>query len=255
MFIITGGGSGIGKALALALAKRDKSVIIIGRREELLKETAAQSGLIQYLVADVSTAQGLDRIVEFVKQLPMITALINNAGTINPVVSLQDMHIDSWHQTLNTNLDAALFLPQKLHDKLTGGRVLNIGSGVAYFPVRGWGAYCVSKAALSMLTRCWQLEAQQIHFASVMPGIVDTEMQAIARTGNNMELENVQFYQSLKQNNRLIFPEVVAEFLTWLLLSIDEQTFSSREWDIYDTSHHASWLKSPHQILHWDCNV
>jgi len=167
MFIITGGGSGIGKALALALAKRDKSVIIIGRREasviiigrreELLKETAAQSGLIQYLVADVSTAQGLDRIVEFVKQLPMITALINNAGTINPVVSLQDMHIDSWHQTLNTNLDAALFLPQKLHDKLTGGRVLNIGSGVAYFPVRGWGAYCVSKAALSMLVFLKQL--------------------------------------------------------------------------------------------------
>jgi len=99
-----------------------------------------------------------------------------------------------------------------------------------------------------MLTRCWQLEAQQIHFASVMPGIVDTEMQAIARTGNNMELENVQFYQSL--NNRLIFPEVVAEFLTWLLLSIDEQTFSSGVGHIrYQSSCFLAKITPPNSTL------
>lgn len=252
MFIITGGGSGVGKALALALAKRGKSVLIVGRREQLLQETASASSLIKYFCADISTSEGLNSIKTCVDNIPQIEGLVNNAGTLDPTVAIKDMQLDEWRHALNTNLNAPLFLPQILYDKLVNGRVLNIGSGAAYFAIKGWTAYCVSKAALAMLTQCWQLESESVAFASVKPGIIDTSMQAIARKGVNMDPEHADFYKRLKQNNRLISPETVAEFLTWLLLDIDQNTYVSQEWDIYDTAHHHSWLKPPYQVLHWD---
>ncbi|ARM34828.1 SDR family NAD(P)-dependent oxidoreductase [Legionella longbeachae] len=252
MFVITGGGSGIGKFLAFSLAKRDQSVLIVGRREKLLQETAATSAKIQYMCADVSTSEGLESIRNYLLEVPRIDALINNAGTLNPLVPLREVELEDWQHTLNTNLNAALFLTQKLYNKLINGRVLNIGSGAAYFPIRGWAAYCVSKAALSMLTQCWQLESEDIAFASVMPGIIDTHMQVVARSSANPDYERIHFYQRLKDKNCLISPETVAEFLTWLLLDIDKNTYASKEWDIYDTEHHPAWLKPPHQVLHWD---
>ncbi|EHL31034.1 SDR family NAD(P)-dependent oxidoreductase [Legionella drancourtii] len=252
MFIITGGGSGIGRALALSLAKRGKEVLIVGRREELLRETAAVATNIHYLCADVATQDGLNNIKEHLSSVSQIEALINNAGTLQPLAELKDVDPDEWQNALNTNLNAALFLPQKLYAKLAQGRVLNIGSGAAYFAMKGWGAYCVSKAALAMLSKCWQLESKSIAFASVMPGIIDTQMQVLARSGVNPDHEQSNFYQRLQEHGRLVAPETVAEFLTWLLLDVDNKTYVSKEWDIYDTKHHAAWLKPPHQVLHWD---
>lgn len=252
MFIITGGGSGLGKALAIALANRGQSVLVVGRRQELLQETAAMSPLVDYLCADIATEEGMNLVAQRVKELPQISGLINNAGTLDPIVPLKEMSLSDWHKTLNTNLDAALVLPQKLYHQLINGRVLNIGSGAAYFAIQGWTAYCVSKAALAMLTRCWQLESKDIAFASVMPGIADTKMQAIAREGVNMDVDHTNFYRNLKQSQKLIAPAAVAEFLTWLLLDVDKATYSSKEWDIYDTSHHKAWLRAPHEVIHWE---
>jgi NAD(P)-dependent dehydrogenase (short-subunit alcohol dehydrogenase family) len=252
VFIITGGGSGLGKALALALAGRDKPVLIVGRREQLLQETASLSPYIDYLCADIATEEGLNLLVHHAASAPQISALINNAGTLKPIMPMQDISPQDWQQALNTNLNAALFLPQKLAHQLSNGRVLNISSGAAYFAIKGWAAYCVTKAALSMLTKCWQLESEDIAFASVMPGIADTDMQAMAREGVNMDGEHADFYKQLKLKNKLVSPDTVAQFLVWLLLDIDKEHYQSREWDIYDTSHHQQWLRAPHQVIHWE---
>ncbi len=252
MFIITGGGSGLGKALALSLANRGKKVLIVGRRLSLLEETVRLSPLIEFLCADISTSEGIDLIVQHTKTLSQINALINNAGCLQPIASLINIEKGDWHKAFSTNLDAALFLPQKLYKQLANGRVLNISSGAAYFAIKGWAAYCVSKAALSMLTQCWQLESQEVAFASVMPGIVDTEMQALAREAKHMDTKQTDFYKNLKYTNRLVSAETVAEFLTWLLLDLDKKTYQSKEWDIYDTSHYDAWLRAPHAVPHWE---
>jgi benzil reductase ((S)-benzoin forming) len=252
VFIVTGGGSGIGKALALSLAQRKKEVLIIGRREQLLHETATRASTINYLCADVATSEGLRAIKDYLNSVSKIEGLVNNAGTLQPLAELKDVDPIAWQNALNTNLNAALFLPQMVYRQLTQGRVLNIGSGAAYFPLKGWGAYCVSKAALSMLSKCWQLESKSIYFASVMPGIIDTHMQSLARSEANPDQDKGNFYARLKEQGRLISPETVALFLTWLLLDVDETTYVSKEWDIYDTKHHVHWLKPPHQVLHWD---
>lgn len=248
MFIITGGGSGIGKALALELAKRYKAVLIIGRREQCLIETAKHSPLIDYVCADISLAEGRQQILAHLETQPIIEGLIHNAAIIDPILPITTIDENSWRQVMATNVDAPLFLSQLLYKKLTNGRVLHIGSGAAYFPLFGWTAYCTSKAALSMITRCWQLESDIVAFASVMPGIIDTDMQAQIRRASHMDTEKLSFFKQLYENKQLVSAETVAMFLSWLLLDIDSERYVSQEWDIYDESHHNAWLIPPYTV-------
>jgi benzil reductase ((S)-benzoin forming) len=248
MFLITGGGSGIGQALAYALASRGKRVMIVGRREQVLAETAAFSPLINYLCADVSTDEGRQQIRSHLQAMSAIEGLIHNAGIIEPISPVARIEESSWQRIMATNLNAPLFLTQLLLDKLGEARVLHIGSGAAYFPVKGWVGYCVSKAALAMLTRCWQLESQSTAFGSVQPGVVDTQMQSLVRNAEFMDKKAHHFYSSLQQEGRLIAPATVALFLCWLLLDLDKELYCSQEWDIYDKSHHQFWLVAPHRV-------
>ncbi len=248
MFVLTGGGSGIGKALAKVLAMRGQSVLIIGRTVDTLKETASFSTLIDYVCADVSTEMGRSQLLSYLGQYRKIDGLIHNAGIIEPIVPITDIDLPAWRQVMATNLEAPLFLNQMLQDKLVNNRVLHIGSGAAHFPVKGWSAYCVSKAALHMLTQCWQIECERVSFASVMPGIIDTDMQEKIRQSSEMDPEKVHFFKKLKKEKRLITPETVALFLAWLLLDVEKGRYESKEWDIYDKTHHHEWLISPHQV-------
>lgn len=251
MFIISGGGSGIGKALALALAERGKKVLIIGRRESLLREVSSKYLSIDYFSADLSRAEDREAIAEFLENEPSITALINNAGIIDPMLPLKNMGLSDWRKVMATNVEAPLFLTQKLFSKLKGGRVLNIGSGLAHFPAAGLSAYCVSKAALNMLTGCWQLETQEVAISSVMPGIVETHMQDLLRTTREIDQKSHQFYNQLKNMNQLVSAETVAAFLCWLLLDLPVEQYVAEEWDIYDQKHHSSWLTPPHKVPNW----
>ena len=81
-----------------------------------------------------------------------------------------------------------------------------------------------------------------------MPGIIDTQMQAKIRVAQHMQVEKLDFFKQLKQDNRLISPETIAAFLCWLLLDIDTTLYGSKEWDIYDTSHHNAWLIPPNTV-------
>ena len=248
MFVITGGSRGIGAALAKALAAQNHAVLIIGRQQKTLDAVAKNSAHIQSCVADASTASGREEIIQHLAPYHQITALIHNAGTIDPIAPMQTLSPKAWHAVLELNLNAPFFLTQALYSKLIGGRVLHIGSGAAHFPVQGWAPYCVSKAGLAMLTRAWQLECPEISTTSVMPGIVATEMQAHIRTAKHQDADKHQFFQDLHTNHKLISPETVASFLSWLLLKVHKKRYVSQEWDIYDASHHVEWLKSPHQV-------
>lgn len=254
MYVLTGGGTGIGRCLAESLSRRGKSVLIVGRREQILRETAASSPLIEVCCADVSTDAGREKLALHLTNQPTLDGLIHNAGSLEPISSLARVKKDAWEQSFALNVHAPLFLTQCLLPKLDNARVLNIGSAGAHFPVLGWGAYCVTKAALFMLTQCFQQECGSLTaFASVMPGMVDTDIQARIRQGSSfMDKDTVAFYQSMKAGSRLLKAETVALFLTWLLLDIATKDYVAREWDIYDTSHHASWLPSSHILPHWE---
>lgn len=251
MFVITGGGSGIGRALALELAARGKKVLIIGRNLANLLEVSAESHNIEHFCADVSSQEGRLLIKQYLQGV-IISALINNAGIIEPIAKIIDISCEDWRQVMATNLDAPLFLIKLLRDNLLGGRVLNIGSGAAHFPIFAWAPYCVSKAALFRLTECLQLEEENIAFASVKPGIIDTDMQRKIRETTNMDNKKHDFFQKLYIDEKLVKPSVVADFLAWLLLDIDADKFESQEWDIYDKSHHQFWLGDLEKVPDFD---
>ena len=177
-----------------------------------------------------------------------IDGLINNAGVIRPMQLISQISLDEWRSVFAVNLEAPLFLMQLLQDKLHAARVLNVSSGAAYFPVVGWSAYCSSKAALSMLTKCMQVEYKDLAATSVKPGIIDTKMVAEICEAQNMTDNKRDFFKVLKKENRLLTVETVACFLSWLLLDTDKDTYISQEWDIYDKSHHALWLKEPYFV-------
>lgn len=247
MFVVTGAGRGIGRALALELASRGQSVLILGRKESSLIEVAKQADSIQYMVADISMTEDRKRIADFLKN-KQLKGLIHNAGIIDPITSLAKITETQWQQLMRINVEGPLFLSQLLLRQLSQGRVLHIGSGAAYFPIVGWSAYCTSKAALSMLTRCWQLEYADPAFASVMPGIIDTDMMTTIRHAASMDPEKLNFFQELKNNDQLLKVETVAKFLSWLLLDVEKSEYVAKEWDIYDTTHHYCWLPKDHVV-------
>lgn len=248
MFIVTGGGRGLGRALAHELAKRGEAVLIVGRHENLLQETATFSSAITYFKMDITAEAERANLYHHLQQVPKIKGLVHNAGIIDPISPINTISLPAWRAAMMTNLEAPLFLSQGLLPQLLGGRVLHIGSAAAYFAVKGWTAYCVSKAALSMMTRCCQLEIASTHFASVMPGIVDTPMAALIRQSEHMDTEKLDYFKRLQQEQRLLKPETVALFLCWLLLDVESKVYVSQEWDIYDQSHQKHWLVRPHVV-------
>ena len=251
MFVITGGGSGIGRALAIELASKEKPVLIIGRRENLLQEVAQQSPLINYLSADISLSSGRQKLVDYLKTHDTIDGLIHSAGTIEPVAKIGEIDESAWRKSLETNIDSPLFLTQKLLPKLKNGRVLQIGSGAAYMPISGWTAYCCAKAALSMMVRCWKIE-NNLTIASVMPGIVATDMLAFGYSDpKKMSDEQYDFYRDLREKNLLLDVDTVASFLSWLLLQVPADEYTAKEWDIYDSSQHPKWLVPPNKVPQW----
>lgn len=250
--IITGGGSGIGQALAWEMAARSVHVTVIGRQElKLLTTQERFPDKIEIITADISSEQGCQKVIGSFAQ-SKIDYLIHNAGIIEPIASLQQVGLKDWRKTFAINVDATLVLAQGLYQQLQGGRVLNISSGAAHHSIPSWAAYCSSKAALFMLYQCWNAEQDDVAFGSVMPGIVDTNMQTTIRDSDSMPDANHDFFKQLKQQDRLIPVSTVAHFLTWLLMDTSLETFKEKEWDIYQQWHHAQWMQEADEVPELD---
>lgn len=248
MYVITGGGSGIGRALAQQLAVRGHAVFIVGRQKKLLQEVASYSALISYVAADVATQAGRKIIVNALQNCSSIHGLIHCAAQILPISATQLLQEQEWQSLLNTNLNAPLFLTQALLEKLSGGRVLHMDTDMSELPVKGMAAYCTSKAGLLMLLRCWQKDLPDISIASVRPGVVDTALPRLVLEAEYVDDHLRSVLQQSYQEHLLIPPEIVASFLSWLLLDIDSEQYVSKLWDIRDPSHHSQWLTSAYVI-------
>ena len=246
--IITGGGSGIGQALAWEMAERNVHVTVIGRQEKKLLSTQERfPGKIKIIIADISSEQECQKVIDSFTQ-SKIDYLIHNAGIIEPIVPLKQVGLKDWRKTFAVNVDSTLVLAQGLYQQLKGGRVLNISSGAAHHPIPSWAAYCCSKAALFMLYQSWNAEQYDVAFGSVMPGIVDTNMQTAIRDSHFMPDANHDFFKQLKQQGRLIPVSTVAHFLAWLLMDTSLETFKEKEWDIYQRWHHAQWMQEADKV-------
>lgn len=242
MFVITGGGTGIGRALALNLASKGCSVLIAGRRQAMLDEVVAENPLkISAISVDLSNPSGRDDLLAHIGN-KSLTALVHNAGILEPLRPLREISLPEWQFAQQVNVEAPLFLSQALLVNLKGGRVLHLSSAMAHMAAAGWGCYCVTKSALYMLYQMFNKEQSDIAFGSVMPGITDTNMQSLIREAEGLPDKDSAFFNRLYDESMLLSPETVAAFLSYLLLETSPDVFREKEWDIYDSKHHPHWL-------------
>lgn len=245
--VVTGGGSGIGRALALGLAGEGLNVLITGRRDEALREAAAHApDLIQTLAGDVTTAADQVRIADAARDLPGPLGLFHGAGVFE-VGLLTSLDPARWQASFDVNVTARLALTRALLPELKGGRVLFIGSDAAVSPRLGAGAYSVAQAASQMLRDCLgqELTPEGIAVGSFKPGLVSTDMVTTFMAEPEAVFPGVGAYHDYVAEGRIASAEAVAAFARWLLLDTDAAAFAETKWDIRDTSHHAAWLDGP----------
>ncbi len=209
--IITGGGSGIGREVAIALYKEGVRVVFCGRRQASLDETMkmirAQGGSATAVQADVSKEQDVDRLVKTaLSAYGTLDILINNAG-ISGGGRIHEADVEDWDRVMAVNLRGPFLTARAalpiFRDKRSG-HIINISSesGLNYY--EGDGVYGLSKHALNDMGEYIQRENQSLNIRvnTICPGMVVTEMSQDA-TGLN--------------HSKCLYPEDIADLVVWLL--------------------------------------
>ncbi|MEV7189381.1 SDR family oxidoreductase [Kitasatospora sp. NPDC093102] len=176
--LVTGGGTGIGRAAALQFADAGWRVIVAGRREAPLAELAAAHPAIDYRIADISDQAQAGRLVDHAAHAHgRLDALVNNAGVISPVHIL-DLDAEALGNLFAINVFGPSYLASAAvkHLSASGGSIVNVSSAVAQRPNAQGAFYGASKAAIDYLTRSWAagLAEQGIRVNAVSPGPTDT---------------------------------------------------------------------------------
>lgn len=176
--VVTGAGTGIGRATARAFAAEGAHVVAVGRRRAPLEETAAGHPGVTPLVADVTAEDGPERIVRAAREAHgRLDVLVNNAAVVRSGV-LGTVAPEAVAAQLATNLVAPLLLTQQALPALAdaGGVVVNVSTAVGQRAFPGGSVYAATKAALDTLTRTWAVELapRGVRVVAVAPGAVDT---------------------------------------------------------------------------------
>ena len=229
--LITGGGRGIGREIALTFARYGARIAVAARTAEQVEQVAAELGDNAIaLVCDVSDPERVKRMFgEMRERLGDADILVNNAG-IAESATIVNTTDELWHKHLSINLSGTFYctraaLPAML--KIGWGRVINVASIAAKTGAPYIAAYSASKHGVLGLTRSIGLEVATsgITVNAICPGYVDTEMvsrgveQITKKTGRSAE-EALDALKKMSPQNRLVTPEEVAALA--LLLASDE---------------------------------
>lgn len=216
--LITGGGRGIGRAIALAGAREGARVAIAARSEDQLasvtKEIQAVEGTAVPLVCDVADVSQVERMVgDAANALGSIDILVNNAGGGTESAQVAESTPQLWIECISVNLVgtyacARFVLPHMIANG--GGKIINIGSGMGHEARAGSAAYSTAKAAVWMFTKCLSMEVWQhgIDVNEIVPGPVLTPL-----TADRFTLDGPPPFTP---SERVKLPEEVAELTIWL---------------------------------------
>jgi len=193
--IITGAGSGVGKASAIALVKHGWNTVFTGRRldvlEEAVKAVSGGKGKALAVRADVSKPEEVDALFDkTVKEFGRVDLLFNNAGRGYPATLIDEIPLDVWYDVVAANLTGSFLCARAAFRQMRrqspiGGRIINNGSISAYVPRPGSVPYTTTKHAISGLTRTLALDGRPFDIAcgQIDIGNALTEMGAAMTKG------------------------------------------------------------------------
>ncbi|WP_171178372.1 SDR family NAD(P)-dependent oxidoreductase [Ruegeria sp. HKCCD8929] len=223
--LVTGGGTGIGLAIARALAAEGATVTITGRRQEVLDQVATDriTGMAMDVRDEESVAKGIATVAEARGPIQICVA---NAG-IAVGKTLQKTDMSFWRDIMATNLDGAfLTIRESLRSMLETdwGRVISVASIAGLRGTPGAGAYAASKHGLIGLTRSYSEEflGTSYTFNALCPGYVDTpiverNITSISQRAGLSQDDALKVMTDQNRHKRLILPEEVAAAALWLV--------------------------------------
>ena len=206
--IVTGGGRGLGRAFAQALAKAGSLVAITARTEAELDETERlineSGGTVLPFIADVTDRPAMEQVVEKVEhQLGAVDILVNNAAVLTPVGYDWEVDAEEWWRTMEINVRGPFLCTQIVLPRMMArrkGRIVNVTSGAAYGMFPYGTAYCTSKIALSRMTNLLA-EAVKEHGITVFalaPGGPSAMTEILATSPNVPQEINALFRNDLE---------------------------------------------------------
>ena len=173
--LVTGAGSGIGRAVSLALQAAGYSVVLTGRRAEKLEATAAAAsssgGRFLVVAADIAKPESVRELfAKTVEVFGRLDLLFNNAGSNAPGIPMEDLTFEQWNKVLGVNLTGAFLCAQEAIRVMKsqtprGGRIINNGSISAHAPRPNSAPYTASKHGMTGLTKCISLDGRKYDIA------------------------------------------------------------------------------------------
>jgi NAD(P)-dependent dehydrogenase (short-subunit alcohol dehydrogenase family) len=183
--LITGGGTGLGRAIALAFAREGANVAVAGRRLDKLQEIAheieRQGDQALAITCDVTSAQDTARAVAGVAaRFGRLNILVNNAGTLH-VSTIETIPEEEWDRLMSVNVKGPFLMSRAALGELRkagGGAIVNIGSILGLIGAKERAAYCTSKGGVTMLTKAMALDHahEKIRVNCICPAIVETDL-------------------------------------------------------------------------------
>jgi meso-butanediol dehydrogenase / (S,S)-butanediol dehydrogenase / diacetyl reductase len=183
--VVTGGGTGMGRAIALALGQEGAKVAVLGRRREVLEQVAEELVRIgteaRALVCDVTDKKAVGQAVsETEAAFGPVNVLVNNAGILS-VSTVESVSEQEWDRVIETNLTGPFLMARAVLSSMRragGGSIVNIGSVLGLVAIKNRAAYCASKGGLTLLTKAMALDHahENIRVNCICPSVVETEL-------------------------------------------------------------------------------
>jgi len=182
--VVTGAGTGIGRACALALAREGANVVLVGRRKEHLETVAAEIGSASRVFpADVSKRADIDRVLdEASHHFGSIDVLLNNAGVLH-IGTAEQISEAQWDETFNVNVRGVWLLSTAALPHMRragGGSIINMASVLGINGARNRASYAPSKGAVVLLTKCMAIDHghENIRVNAICPSFIETDLTA-----------------------------------------------------------------------------
>jgi len=197
--VVTGAGSGIGKASALALLNAGYSVALAGRRAELLNQAVSESGAgARALAVPTDVSKPADVTALFAKtkeKFSSVDVLFNNAGTNAPGILFEDLSYEKWQSVVDVNLTGMFLCAQaafRIMKEQTprGGRIINNGSISAHAPRPDSAPYTCTKHAVTGLTKCISLDGRKYDIACGQVDVGNAMTELAARMSKGVKQAN-----------------------------------------------------------------